>query len=83
MKLTRAPAEAGSGEAASELWSWLQHNESVTVHAKQSGSVLVALARVLAIDKSVDLCYFSNTAFDVAGPQGVGLIIQLAACLSG
>ena len=35
IKLTRADLEAG--EAASDLWSWLLHNESVNVTAKQSG----------------------------------------------
>ena len=40
IKLTRADFEAGSAggsEAVSDLWAWLQHNESVTIGAKQSG----------------------------------------------
>jgi len=49
IKLTRADFDAGSGgdsEAVSDLWAWLQHNESVTINAKQSGYVLCAAARL-------------------------------------
>jgi len=38
--LTRAEFDsgyAGGGDAVSDLWVWLQYNESVTVSAKQSG----------------------------------------------
>jgi len=41
IKLTRSDLEAG--EAASDLWSWLLHNESVNVTAKQSGYWLLLL----------------------------------------
>jgi len=56
IKLTRASSEGGyaGSEAASELWMWLQHNESVTVNAKQSGyiamlSVLLLLLSLLSL----------------------------------
>ena len=45
VKLTRANSEAGYGShaPASDLWAWLQDNESITVNAKQSGYVTVVV----------------------------------------
>jgi len=39
IRLTEVDFEAGygGGEAASDLWAWLQHYESVAVTARQSG----------------------------------------------
>lgn len=66
VKLTRAEFDsgyAGGGDAVSDLWVWLQYNESVTVSAKQSGYCSYVKRYTLLLSSPEFVCYCKFTGW--------------------